>query len=831
MRTPCAPLHNGILTGCLSLLLAAGLTACGGASTEATPVTTSASSTALNYSGPVPATTDVQAFKLNVWDNLMEQDRCGACHGSGGQAPTFVHDSDINLAYAAANTVVDLANPGSSRMVTKVAGGHNCWLSSDIACADLITTYITAWAGGSSSAGNVIQLTAPTLRDPGASRSFPADSGLFAATVHPLLTAHCAACHVDSASNPQSPFFADSDPDKSYEAARAKLDLDNPGNSRFVLRLRDEFHNCWSSNCADDANEMQAAIAAFAGQIAVTVIDPQLLTSKALTLPDGIVASGGSRYDQNVIALYQFKSGKGTTAFDTSGVDPAMHLTLSGGVGWVGGWGIDIGSGKAQASTTSSAKLHKLITATGEYSIEAWVVPANVSQEGPARIISYSAGTTERNFTLGQTQYNYDFLQRSSNTDANGNPQLSTADADEDLQATLQHVVATYDPVNGRRLYVNGVFTGDIDPVAGGSLIDWDSSYAFVLGNEVSSDRQWQGKLRLVAIHNRALTQAQIQQNLLAGVGEKFYLLFNVADHSGIPDTYILIEVSQFDNYSYLFNQPVFISLDPAFTPNDIPVAGMRIGINGKEASVGQAYRNLDTVITPAFYTPGAGQQLSNLGTVIALEKGPDQDEFFLTFEVLGNSSHIVLEPAPLQPATPADLPAAADIGLRSFDEVDATMAALTGVARSQADVANVYAMVRQQLPVVENIEGFLSAHQMAISQLAIEYCNALLEDHGQISRANYFPGFDFSATADNAFNSAVQRDLVIVPLTQHIMNTGLSTQPDPADVTAELDDLIQLLTACAYGPAASCASSARTLEVVKASCAATLGSAAMLLQ
>ena len=34
----------------------------------------------------------------------------------------------------------------------------------------------------------------------------------------------------------------------------------------------------------------------------------------------------------------------------------------------------------------------------------------------------------------------------------------ATADADEDLQATLQHVVATYDPVNGRRIYVNGVF-------------------------------------------------------------------------------------------------------------------------------------------------------------------------------------------------------------------------------------------------------------------------------------------------------------------------------------------------------------------------------------
>ena len=92
---------------------------------------------------------------------------------------------------------------------------------------------------------NVIELTAPTLIDPAASKSFPADSGLFATTVHPLLTAHCAGCHVESASNAQAPFFAENDPDKAYEAAGEKIDLDNPGNSRFVLRLREEFHNCW----------------------------------------------------------------------------------------------------------------------------------------------------------------------------------------------------------------------------------------------------------------------------------------------------------------------------------------------------------------------------------------------------------------------------------------------------------------------------------------------------------------------------------------------------------------------------------------------------------
>ena len=823
-----------------ALLVTLTLAACGGASTSENPVTAAGAAAAL-YSGPAPATADVQAFKINLWDNLNGQDRCGACHGTGGQAPSFVRMDDVNLAYAEANPIVDLANPPGSRMVVKVAGGHNCWLASSSACADVITAYITAWAGGVTGGGNVIELTAPPLNDPASSKSFPADSSLFASTVHPLLTANCAGCHVDSAQNAQSPFFADSDPDKSYEAAKPKMDLDNPANSRFVVRLRDEFHNCWdpnntgSSDCSASAALMEAAITAFAGQIPLTQVDPALVTSKALTLLDGIVASGGNRHETNVIALYQFKTGQGTTAFDTSGVSPDMHLSLSGNVGWVGGWGIDLGGGKAQATTSNSRKLHDLITATGEYSIEAWVVPANVTQDGPARIISYSAGTTERNFTVGQTQYNYDFLQRSTTTDANGDPRLSTADADEDLQATLQHVVATYDPVNGRRIYVNGVFTDDLDPAAGGSLIDWDNSFAFVLGNEVSGDRPWSGKLRLVAIHNRALTDAQIVQNFQAGVGEKFYLLFNVADHSGIPDSYVLIEVSQFDNYSYLFNQPVFIVLDPAVIPDNIPVAGMRIGINGKEATVGQAYQNLDTVISSALYTPGIGQKLSDLGTIIASEKGPGADEFFLTFEVFGSSTNIVLEPAPLQPAPPPDLPAAADVGLRNFDEINATMSAVTGVSTTQAGVDAVFDSIRQQLPPVENIEGFLSAHQMAISQLAIEYCSALVDNQGQILREDYFPGFFTSGvapqTADTAFDSPAKRDLVVVPLLDRIMNTGLTVQPDPAAVGSELDSLILLLTECAQAPAPTCATSVRTEEIVKATCAATLGSAVMLLQ
>ncbi|HYQ71474.1 MAG TPA: LamG domain-containing protein, partial [Gammaproteobacteria bacterium] len=137
MCNSCSQLHNAILLSCLFLLIASGIAACGGASTETTPPAASntviTSSSAPVYTGPPPASTDIQAFKLNVWDNLAGQNRCGTCHGSGGQSPTFVQDDDINQAYAAAVTIADLANPGNSRMVAKVAGGHNCWLSSDIA--------------------------------------------------------------------------------------------------------------------------------------------------------------------------------------------------------------------------------------------------------------------------------------------------------------------------------------------------------------------------------------------------------------------------------------------------------------------------------------------------------------------------------------------------------------------------------------------------------------------------------------------------------------------------------------------------------------------------
>jgi len=184
---------------------------------------------------------------------------------------------------------------------------------------------------------------------------------------------------------------------------------------------------------------MLAAIQAFAGMVATTPVDPTLVTSQSLALSQGTIASGANRYDANVIAKYEFQTGTGLTAYDTSGVDPSADLTLSGSVTWAGGWGITVGAGgKAQASTSSSKKIHDLIESTGEYSVEAWVAPALVAAD-KSYMVSYSGGDTLRNFTLGQTNQNYDFIMRSSGSDLNGMPQLPTPTAAMVLQASLQH--------------------------------------------------------------------------------------------------------------------------------------------------------------------------------------------------------------------------------------------------------------------------------------------------------------------------------------------------------------------------------------------------------
>ena len=821
------------------LLLAAclvALSACSGGAATTPNGNAATVAKASSYAGPAPASADVQAFKVNLWQNINTTDRCGKCHTVGGQSPMFARSDDVNQAYSAALTVVNLSQPDQSIMVAKVAGGHNCWLSSPQACADILTTWIKAWAGGAASGTTQIQLVAPTDTTVGSSKNFPAHatdngSAAFANTIYPLLSQFCSRCHSEGAVTPQTPYFASSDVNVAYAAAQAKINLDTPTLSRFYVRLNSESHNCWvppggtAVSCPQSAAAMLAAIQAFVGGIPLTQIDPNLVVSKALGLYDGTIASGNNRYDTGVIAKWMFKEGTGTVANDTSGVDPALNLTLGGDTSWVGGWGVAFGPNGGEArGGAASQKLYNSIKSTGEFSVELWAAPANVTQQA-AYMASLSGGTAARNFTLGQNLYQYEMFTRSSGTDANGGPSLLTNAMNRNAQASLQHVVMTYDPLNGRRLYVNGLFTGDVDAVKGGTLGNWDDTFVFLLGNETSGNRKWQGTIRFAAVFNKALTADQIQQNFAAGVGQKYFLLFDVSALTGVNQAYVMFTVSQYDSYSYLFDKPTFISLDPKAQPGSIAIQGIRIGINGAEAPVGQAYATVNTTVTNANYAPGVGQRLSSVGTVIALEKGPDADQFFLTFDQIGSHTYARTAPAAPTPAIPPDSPEAAQVGMREFAELNASMSQMTGVPVSNPEVVATYNLVEQQLPTVNSIESFLGSNQIGIAQLAIAYCDALVESN---QAASYFPGLNFAAAPSSAFADTTP---LVNPLLVNGIGVNLATQPASADVTTELNSLVTGLINCSASDPTCTATPTRTKTITKAACATVLGSASLLIK
>src|SRR5690606_30838195 len=136
---------------------------------------------------------------------------------------------------------------------------------------------------------------------------------------------------------------------------------------------------------------------------------------------------------------------------------------------------------------------------------------------------------------------------------------------------------------------------------------------------------------------------------------------------------------------------------------------GIRIGINGKEVLAGQAFANLSVQLNASALAAGEGRQLlSNLGTVIEAKLGPDNDLFFLTFdEIVANSSTLDRTPPYIEPAEPAPIPGQPHKGVRTFDEINSTLSALTGVSRTHEVVAELFGSVKQQLPSSPDINGF----------------------------------------------------------------------------------------------------------------------------
>ena len=144
---------------------------------------------------------------------------------------------------------------------------------------------------------------------------------------------------------------------------------------------------------------------------------------------------------------------------------------------------------------------------SNQLSIEAALTPANVSQSGPARIVTFSANAGSRNFTLGQTKAQLILRLRTPITGDNGvepEAQLYRVAAGK-----TYHVIVSYFP--GRLFcYVNGE-SMPLDAGVTGDFSNWGPQH-LLFGDEFSGGRDWAGTLEGVAIYNRAIGLAEAKQ-------------------------------------------------------------------------------------------------------------------------------------------------------------------------------------------------------------------------------------------------------------------------------------------------------------------------------
>ncbi len=234
------------------------------------------------------------------------------------------------------------------------------------------------------------------------------------------------------------------------------------------------------------------------------------VTSKSATL---YINSDSARIKGGQIVYYDFKEGMGDTIYDKSLVDSPIDLVIQNSetVEW-NSTGLQINSASNISSENVASKIIEKCIYSDEITIEAWVKPTNLTQSGPARIISYSPNKSNRNFSFGQENDSYQVGFRTTETSNAGNPINSGVGT---VSLELSQVVFTRSNYGISKLFINGIEKKVDSTNFGGQLTNWDSTYKIALANEFVDERPFEGLFYLLSIYNRQLSKNEIEHNYL----------------------------------------------------------------------------------------------------------------------------------------------------------------------------------------------------------------------------------------------------------------------------------------------------------------------------
>jgi VanZ family protein len=171
-----------------------------------------------------------------------------------------------------------------------------------------------------------------------------------------------------------------------------------------------------------------------------------------------------------LVALYTFAPGEGATVHDVSTFGAPLDLDVAprSHVRWLhASNGVEIVRPAIIQSRGPATKLADAFRGGAALTVETWITPGNLTQRGPARIVSFASGRsvfilrgTKENFMLGQEGVKGIFQLRTLLSGRGGSPEsLQTR---EGLTRQPLHLVATY--IRGiERFFVNGQQTAMLD--------------------------------------------------------------------------------------------------------------------------------------------------------------------------------------------------------------------------------------------------------------------------------------------------------------------------------------------------------------------------------
>jgi hypothetical protein len=220
--------------------------------------------------------------------------------------------------------------------------------------------------------------------------------------------------------------------------------------------------------------------------------------------------------------LYLFDEGDGAVVRDQSGREPAFDLTIAapGNVDWQPG-SLILDAPTLISRPDPPSRLIDDLQRSNAVTVEAWIHPADAVVDGPRRILTLSEGTDGQTLVMGQggdvpTDFRDVYLLRLRTTDVQhiqGKPAIET-----DLgtaRTVLTHLVYVREASGQVRAYIDGAKV--LETFRGGDFSVWNTSHRLGIGNERTGDRQFRGVLHLIAVYDRALSDAEVAQNLAAG--------------------------------------------------------------------------------------------------------------------------------------------------------------------------------------------------------------------------------------------------------------------------------------------------------------------------